>query len=253
MSLENPKTAGFVTIRYVVMSILNRLKDYSMKDYRYLAQLVIEGFSDLNMYHLSNVEVVYLYMDEAKTVSVPADFIDWLKVGIPISGKLHVLTRKQNMLKPRVFPDGAAVGHTDEEDNAIGAYFTDHFRDGIYVSGLYGLTGGFNMGYYDYDREKRQFIFSGTIPRSEVVLEYISTGVKLTGSTVIPRQALDPLQRYVFWQRQVEDPRVPLSTKQYKEDLYDRAVQKLVNFESTPTMDEYKDALYRKIKQTVKR
>lgn len=253
MSLENPKTSAFITIRYVVMSILNRLRDYTMKDYRYLAQLVIEGFSDLNMYHLSNVEVVYLYMDEAKTVTVPADFIDWLKVGIPVNGKLHVLTRSKKMLKPRVFPDGANVGHTDEGVSVVGAYFTDHFHEGIYITGLYGLTGGFNIGYYDYDRENRQFIFSGSIPRSEIVLEYISTGVKLTGSTVIPRQALDPLQRYVFWQRQVDDPRVPLSTKQYKEDLYDRAVQKLVDFESTPTMEEYKDALYRKIKQTVKR
>lgn len=252
MSLENPKTKGFVTIRYVVMSILNRLKDYTMKDYRHLAQLVIEGFSDLNMYHLSNVEVVYLYMDEAKTVTVPADFIDWLKVGVPMKGKLHVLTRKQNMLKPRVFPDGKVVGHTDTGGTSE-IYFTDHFRSGAYVQGLYGMTGGWNSAYYDYDRENRQFIFSGTIPRSEIVLEYISTGIKLTGSTVIPRQALEPLQRYVFWQRQVDDPRVPLSTKQYKEKLYDQAVQKLIDFESTPTMDEYKDALYRKIKQTVKR
>lgn len=252
MSLENPKTSGFITIRYVVMSILNRLRDYTMKDYRYLAQLVIEGFSDLNMYHLSNVEVVYLYMDEAKTVSVPADFIDWIKVGIPLNKKLHVLTRKENMLKPRVFPDGESVGHTDEGEDT-GIYFTDHFREGAYVSSLYGITGGWNTAYYDYDRENRQFIFSGTVPRSEIVLEYISSGIKLTGSTVIPRQALEPLQRYVFWQRQVEDPRVPLSTKQYKEMLYDRAVQKLIDFESTPTMEEYKDALYRSIKQTVKR
>jgi len=253
MSLENPKTTAFVTIRYIIMSILNRLRDYTMKDYRFLGQLVIEGFSDLNMYHLNNVEVVYLYMDEAKTVAVPADFIDWIKVGIPVNGKLHVLTKDDKILKPRVFPDGASVGNLDASTSGMGWYFTDHFHRGEYVGALYGLPGGFNSAYYRYDKENRQFIFTGTIPRAEIVLEYISTGVKLTGSTVIPRQAVEPLQRYVFWHRQLEDPRVPLSTKQYKEKLYDDAVQKLVDFESTPTMEEYKDSLYRNIKQTVKR
>lgn len=252
MSLESPKTKGFVTIRYVVMSILNRLRDYTMRDYKYLAQLVIEGFSDLNMYHLSNVEVVYLYMDNAKTVKVPGDFIDWIKVGIPANGKLHVLTKKDKMLKPRVFPDGKTVGHTDQTEDQ-GIYFTDHFRTGAYITNLFGVTGGFNTAYYSYDRENRQFIFTGPIPRAEIVLEYISSGVKLTGSTVIPRQALDPLQRFVFWQRVVDDPRVALNNKEYMELLYDRAIQKLVDFESTCTMEEYKDALYRKIKQTIKR
>ena len=75
MSNTVPKTPGLVTIRYVVMSILNRLQDYSLKQYKRLCQIAIEGYTEeLSTYHLAtNVEVVYLHMSTAKTVDMPAD------------------------------------------------------------------------------------------------------------------------------------------------------------------------------------
>jgi len=46
MSIESPKIPAVVTVRYVVMSVLNRLQDYSMKQYLRLTQIAIEGFSE---------------------------------------------------------------------------------------------------------------------------------------------------------------------------------------------------------------
>ncbi len=254
MSLENTKTQGFVTIRYIVMSILNRLKEYSMRDYKYIAQLVIEGFTDLNMYHLSNnVEVQYLYMTAAKTVSVPTDFIDWIKVGITINGKIMALTKDDSIALPRKFEDGKDVGNIDASNINQYVVFTDHFRRGRYVGGMYGMRGGVNQAYYRYDAERRQFIFTGNIPRSEIVLEYISSGVSLTSSTVIPRVAHQPLVYYFMWQRVEFDPRVSESVKARKQALYDQEVEKARYFTSAPTIEEYRDSLYKSIKQTAKR
>lgn len=221
-----------------------------MRNYYYLVQLVIEGFQDLEMYHLSNVEVVYLYMDAAKTVAVPPDFVDWIKVGIPLNGKFFALTKDESMLRPGKFPNGAEVGHID---STAAYFFTDHFHNGRYVSSLYGLPGGINRAYYRYDEENRQFLFSGSIPRAEIVLEYISSGIKLSGTTIIPRIALPVLQRYVFWQRVEDDPRVPDAVKERKQKLYLEELEKVRFFETAPTIEEYKDSLYRSIKQGPKR
>lgn len=253
MSLETPKTTGIVNIRYVVMSVLNRMNDYSMRNYKRIAQFVIEGFTDLNLYHTTNVEVVYLYMSAAKVVDVPPDFIDWIKVGIPYQGKLRTLTKDDLILKPRKFQDGKDVGNIDATLTNQASYFSSHFKNGKFVAGLYGLRGGVNRAYFRYDEERRQFIFTGDVPLSEIVLEYVSTGVSLSSSTIIPRQAVKPLVNWTFWQMAEYDSSVPGSEKDRKKHLYYEDVSELRALYFTPTKDEYRDVMYKTIKQTPRR
>jgi hypothetical protein len=254
MSTENPKIQGTTTINYVVMSVLNRLRDYSMRHYSFLEQIVIEGYSDLNLWHLDNIEVVYLRMSEAKTVDVPADFVDWLKIGIPIAGKLRVLTNHKQILFPRTFVDGEEVGNTDSNTSSFteNLYFTEHTRNGQFVAGLYGMPGA-DQAFYRFDREKRTIIFSGSIPRAEIVLEYISTGVKLQGTTVIPREAVSALRAYALWQLIENDSKVSATEKERKKAQYEEQVHALDFFQSAFTADEYRRHVYKHSRQTPKR
>jgi hypothetical protein len=255
MSTDNPKTLGTTTINYVVMSVLNRLKDYSMRHYSFLEQICIEGYGDLNLWHLDNIEVVYLRMSEAKTVDVPADFVDWLKIGIPLHGKLRVLTNNDSILFPRTFADGAPVGNTDDSPGGIpeSIYFTDHYRDGQYVGGLYGMPGAADQAFYRFDREKRTIIFSGSIPRAEIVLEYISTGIRLQGTTIIPREAVPALRAYLLWQIIEDDPKVGATQKERKKEQYEEQVHALDFFQSAFTADEYRRHVYKHSRQSTKR
>lgn len=253
MSVAVPKTAGIVNIRYVVMSVLNRLNDYSMRNYRKIAQLVIEGFTDLNLFHTTNIEVEYLYMDENKLVSVPSDFIDWIKVGYPNNGKLVTITKNDYMLLPREFADGKDVGNLDAINVNQATFFASHFKNGKFVAGLYGLRGGVNRAYFRYDEERRQFAFTGDTPSSEVVLEYVSSGVKLSGSTAIPREAVKALISWTMWQLVEYDTTMAMNERERRKKTYYEDVEELRTFKFTPTKDEYRDALYKTIKQTPKR
>lgn len=254
MSLTTPKIQGTTTINYVVMSVLNRLKDYSMRHYSFLEQIIIEGYTDLNLWHLDNIEVVYLRMSEAKTVDLPPDFVDWTKIGVPMAGKLRVLTNHKKILLPRTFADGAPVGNTDDAGTNIDAvYFTNHFRNGQFVGGLYGMPGGGDQAFYRLDRETRTIIFSGSIPRAEIVLEYISSGVKLQGSTVIPREAVSALRAWALWQNIENDPKVGATQKERKKEQYEEQVHALDVFQSAFTADEYKRHVYKHTRQTPKR
>jgi hypothetical protein len=254
MSVAVPKTAGITTINYVVMSVLNRLRDYSMRHYSFLEQICIEGYTDLNLWHLDNVEVVYLRMSEAKTVGLPSDYVDYLKIGIPIAGKLRVLTNKQEILLPRTFADGEEVGNTDDgSSSSEEIYFTGHFSNGQFVGGLYGMRGGGDQAYYRIDREKRTIIFSGSVPRSEIVLEYISSGVGLSTTTVIPREAVPALRAYLLWQLVENDSKVSATEKERKKAQYEEQLHALDFFQSAFTKDEYKKHIYKHSRQTPKR
>ena len=254
MSLETPKTLGTTNINYVVMSTLNRLRQYSMRNYSFLEQIAIEGYGDLNLFHLDNVEVVYLRMSEAKTVDLPADYVDYLKIGIPIGGKLRVLTHNTSILFPREFEDGEEVGNTDElESSSDSIYFVDHLNGGKSIGGLYGMPGGVDQAYYRIDRERRTIIFSGSVPRSEIVLEYISSGVGLTGATIIPREAIPALRAFLLWQIIEEDPRVSATQKERKKGQYEEQVEALRYFQSAFTKEEYKKHVYKHTSQAIKR
>jgi hypothetical protein len=256
MSFNSPKTPGVVSLRYIIMSVLNLLGDYSMRNYYRLMQIAISGYKILNLWHLDNIEVVYLEMNTAKVVTLPSDFVDWLKIGVPINGKLRVLTNHKQILLPRAFPDGTPVGNTDADgtvDAASLVYFSDHFRGGQFVGGLFGMAGGVDDAYYRFDREMGTIVFTGSVTRSQIVLEYISSGVKAIGSTMIPIECEPALRTYVLWQRIEYDSRTSLSEKQRRKNDHEEEIEALRSFQSIFTKEEYQNMLRKTYRQTPKR
>jgi hypothetical protein len=245
MSNASPKTSALVTIRYIVASTLNRLGDYTLKNYKRMAQVCIEGFSEeMSLFHIGNsLEVVYLHMSAAKTVQLPADFVDYTKIGVPVNGKLRVLTNHNQLLLPRTFDDtGEAVGNTDSGDSegiSNCLFYSDHFRGGQFVGGLYGLPGGIDDAYYRVDMERRMIVFSGTVPRSEIVLEYISTGLKIDGGSLIPRECVAPLRNYILWQLVETDQRIAYNEKERRKREYEESVEAMRSFKNSFTKEEY--------------
>lgn len=261
MSTAIPKIGALVTVRYVIMSVLNRLQDYSLKRYKFLTQIAIEGFTEeFALFHIGNsLEVVYLHMSVAKTVPLPADYISYTKIGIPINGMLRVITRNDNILLPRTFDDtGVAIGNY--YGAAIGAenlsgliFFTDHYHNGQYVGGLYGLPGSVDDAYYRIDMENRQIVFSGSTPRSEIVLEYIGTAFKPDGSSLIPREVVAPLRAYVLWQMIENDPRIAYNEKERRKREFTELTEALRSLKNAFSADEYRQMLYSTYRQSIKR
>jgi len=253
------------------MSVLNRLGTYNLKDYKRIVQIAIEGYSEeLAMFHIGNsLEVVYLHMSTAKTVDLPADMITWTKIGVPINGKLRVLTQHDQILLPRVYDDtGLPVGNTDSSTTTgtgiSGAvFFTDHWRAGQFVGGLYGLPGGIDSSYYRVDMERRQIVFSGDVPRTGIVLEYIGTALKPDGSSMIPRECVNALRRYILWSMVENDMtgfmtgRAQMKTQMAeigrRKEEFTEAIAALRDFDMTPTAEELKRALFSGYRQSPKR
>jgi hypothetical protein len=260
MSTVIPKVAGLVTLRYVVMSTLNRLNDYTLKNYKRFMQICIECVTEqMSLYHTGiGNEVVYLHMSTAKTVNLPADFVNWSKVGFPYNGKFRVITNHDGILLPRVFDDtGVAVGNTDGAlategiSNAI--FFSDHFRNGQFIGGLYGLPGAIDEAYFRFDMENRQIVFSGETTRSEIVLEYTSSGLKPDGSSLIPREIVSPVRNYILWQMVEHDPRIAYNERERRKREFEESIEELRWFENSFTKDDYLRMVYSTARQSPRR
>lgn len=253
------KTSGLATLDYVVNSCFNQLGDYTQRNYDQYLQFAIEGFGQLNLFHISTIKVAHLAMNDAKVVSLPPDFIDYTKVAVCINGRLWTLSLNNNMCLPRAEVCGVPVREiiTTPSNSLVlpegGYYFADHYYNGRFVQNLYGLGGGFNMAYFRIDKERRNIVFSGSIPNDEVVLEYISTGVSKHSTTLIPYQAVAALRAYIQWQRIEFNENFSESAKERKKKQYEEECLALTCFETKFTMDEYLDMTYRNTKQSPKR
>jgi hypothetical protein len=258
-SIDENKLGNGRTIRYCVMRVLNDLRDYSMRDYKYIAQLVINGWGDMNIYHTESVRVKYLTPNEANIVKFPNDYIRYTKIGINVNGTIWTLTLNRNMVLPQGQECGVDINNTKNGLQFIssvnspvgGFYFVDHWKRGQYVGGLYGVGGGINTAYYNIDEANRQIVLSNKLPRNELIVEYISNG--LSENTIIPYQAVKVVINYVHWQRIEFDPRVPMSEKQRKKDLYEESVMEYRDLQLMFTMNEFLDSLYSSYIQAPKR
>lgn len=263
MVRNNPeKTSGGVSIRYVVMSLKNRMKDFSATDYKHLEQLVIDAFQYLNIFTLDTIEVVYLNVDETNSIELPRDYIDYTKIGVIDScGKLWTLTLNRNLVRLPGEECGiplnkAIAGCCETNPSAYsypttGYYFAPHFHNGSFIQNRYGLGGGFNKGYYNIDRQGRYLIISGLPQGTTVVLEYKSTGISITGGTVIPRKAVEAVIAKVMW-IESEYGNIRANPQYWQQRFYEEEAI-LQNLEYKLTMQEYLDEMYKVWKQTPKR
>lgn len=247
------------TIRYCVMRVLNDLKDYSMRDYKYLAQLIINGWGDLNLYHINSIRVAYLTPNEANIVKFPADMVKYTKIGINIGGTIWTLTLNKDMVLPHGMECGIGINDTVNSAAFVGNvntpmggfYFVDHWKRGQYVGGLYGLGGGINTAYYNIDEQSRQIVLSNKLPNNELIVEYASNGI--SEDTVIPYQCVPACTSFAHWQRLEYDPRVPMGEKIRKEKLYDQEIYKLRDLSLSFSLNEFLDTLYAGYSQAPKR
>ena len=78
-------TNGFVNLDYAVNQCLVDIEDYDMAQYQRFLQFANLGYTDLNLFVTQNVKVAYLKINDNKTVDLPNDFMDYLKIGVEIN------------------------------------------------------------------------------------------------------------------------------------------------------------------------
>lgn len=153
-------------------------------------QLTRDGYRELNLVVLEEGRRMELVsMDSNLIVYFPDDLIKVNDVFVPMDGQVWSLTRNTKIPKITVTQNGAEVvpdGWGDAGNIPSG--------EGVFFE----TGGGRNTeGYYDVDQSKRRIIFRN-VNRSEVLLDYNSTGISKTYETYVPVEAKLALESFVM-------------------------------------------------------
>lgn len=264
MSTESPKTPNIIPLQQTVYNVLNDLGIYSKENYLRFMQFAIRGLKDLNLHSAPGPEVVYLTSTVSGIVDLPQDFISDYKIGIKRNGRIWTLTKINDLLLPRTdecgepqaegtFSDHAVTFNDSEVANQV-VYYTPHFNEGGYVGALYGAIGGINSGYYRIDYERNQLVLSNVAAGTTIVVEYKSTGVSMTASTLIPAESEEFIIAYIHWRRTQFDTSIPAGMRaEAKQNFIEAEESYRTKRYCSFTVDDYLDSLYSGLHGTIRR
>jgi hypothetical protein len=190
-----------VSLTYVVNNILNK-RNTDDKEFARLYQIGVSGIRELSWDVEGNVKTEKLTMQPNNTVIIPADYINWVKVGVMgADNKIYTLTlNKQISLynstsDNRVVASGSyLVGNYDVMNNVTD--YHNFFIDGANYN-LFGVGGGISdTGYFNVDEANCVIVFGSEVTSSEIYLEYVFDPT---------RCETDDYQVHIFCQRALEE------------------------------------------------
>lgn len=233
-------TPALVSLQYILASVKAYLQVDDKQD-EFLMQLIMDCITDINVFHadLSGNKTVTLDISAINTVDLPVDFQDFIVIGYVVGNQIVSLT-----YNPRL-----AIPQTQDCAEDTTPYPTSGTVE-LPIARHYGVA-GVTTKHYKIDKRNRRIILSGAIPNSQVILEYISSG--LSNETVVPRYAVPAIRAYCYWMRAFNDPRVAMNDKNDKRELWVSEVRRLREFETRMTIDEICDALMLGVRPTIKR
>lgn len=200
-------TNALVTIDYVIKSYLNRRGISSSADYDRYKQILIEGFTDLNLFHTTYYSEYIGTVNAVNQLTLPVDFVDWIKVSVEVNGQYWQLDYNENIVS--------------EPSNTVSIpVFTNHLVSPPVVGNGYTRLRRNKMGEFKLNREKRVITFVGDLKDYSIYLNYVSSGIPLSGSVYIPRELVTVLRNYLDWQIKYNNDSVPVIKAQLAEQAY---------------------------------
>lgn len=241
-NIQEMNTNALVSLDYVVRSYMNEREDFNMDNFERYLQIVREGFGELNIHRIRSIKPFYTTVSEVNIASLPPDFIDYTRIGMVVDGKIWELGNNEEINLPRNEICGVEYGNPDNLEAIPQPYWYEP---------TYG--GGYNIGKYRIDRIRRTIIFDGDMASKEICIEYLSTGISITGKTYIPREVVPVLKAYLNWIVKERSDKVGINGSIRAEQLYHREIIKLNSFMNRFTVQEFLDALRSGYTKGVKR
>lgn len=239
---------AYKTLDNIVRNVMVDIGEQSLNRYQTYLQFAIRGFRELNLHASNTTKIAYLTIQSNKAVNLPTDYVKYVKIGVCVNGRVVMLGLDDSLcinhdysdcgdplelaMNPQTATD-ALAGY------AYGYYFLDHFHNGQYVGGLYGLGGGYNgKGYFRVNEAMNQIQLSSEVPSTEIVLEYISDGLSPDGSASIPVQAVECMIAWVHWKRTQHNPKMQAQAEAMRRDFVVE-FNKLKHFQLMFSVEDY--------------
>lgn len=198
-------TQGYANVGDIVKSTIYDMGYNTLHLFPQFLHYALEGVNDFMMDDAQDVKTITITPDAVNQVALPADYINWVKIGITKGDRIAVFVHDSSI-------NFNNDGSTENEP------FTDA-NDWPYVYSLInivnplGFTGeirgygwGHNgLGYFRVDNKNRKITFSSEIPSDETFyLEYIYNGFSSTTKSVVNAMGAKLIKYYIRWKNAIQ-------------------------------------------------
>lgn len=238
-------THALTTVEKIAASYANSKGDYSKAQlYRHM-QIILEGYQQWNIFNSTKKISWYAgEVDSTGCIDYPIDMFDYIRIATPVNGLLVTLTRNDNLDMPIGLDCGEVTGL--DVSTSLGT-------DPLYWQWStpdYAAHGGHNFCYYRDDKANRRIVFKGDSVGRQIVIEYTSSGVSLSGETFIHAELTQYLKLYLQWQLKLYAGE---KDTEYFAREWAIEKQRLMNYQFAFRMDEFLDMLRSNFTRAVKR
>jgi len=241
--------SGLTTLKRISLKCIHRNR-LSLSEYKLVFSLAISAMRDLSLFTVKESRMAWLSMDSVNCINLPSDYLSFIKLGVPIGGRLWSFTLDNGIIIPVTVSDGVETLNSDRGEGVSGVQgkFNPDGTRVPYSSG-YNSTGGHNNYNFRFDLENRRLVLDN-IDRTQVLLIYKSNGVSASGETLVPVIYEESILAFVEWKRSLGNKEMNWSIK--NEESYYQECNK-IRFLEMPSIEQLYDSVYASYRQGVKR
>ena len=223
-------TNATITIQETVNRFLYKYK-ISKDDFFLFQEHALDCTRDLNLFHGRFFATSRITTSSLGIGDMPDDCEEIISLSQPWNGMEWTFTRRPDM---SISFTGAGSTADADFGTGEGLGINDERSVG------YGAHGGVNYYYWRDDWADRK-IYVDSLLSDDFLLTYISSGISLTASTVVPTKAIFVFDAFLRW-KQSEFDMMPYTEQNMRKASYDEAI-KMLRRTNMPGAVEFKDIL----------
>lgn len=188
--IDEITTLQDITVEFMMLSNIPEI------EWPKIRLLGLRAYQDLCYDILPNSRLrVKIYLDSNAVIddNFPDDLVELNAVFVAGTDGLMYPLSKYN----RIVPTMSNNDSTRDENKGEGVDVSD--PGGLYFSAIGGVN---SKGYYVYDEANRRLLFTNIDPYTEVIVDYLSTGINTSGSVdgyYVPSKTIGAIHAYMAY------------------------------------------------------
>lgn len=219
------------TLDKIVRSALTD-RQYPMHYYLQFLQYGIDALRMLNFDVLQNVKSVRLPVNSYKAVTLPCDYVDYIRIGNEVGEYIVPWGEKRDSFNRlnKLDANGNKIPYGDVQAYAgllpadwEGFWYTNYVNDkGEHLGRIFNNISTYPNSFVVL-RERNEIQLDVSYTGTEITMDYITDGLSANASTSIHPYAIDCIKSYIFWKMKEHSRAYGLGERQVaKDDFYNQ-------------------------------
>jgi hypothetical protein len=181
----------------------------------------LKGLKEINYDSPVKVKSVRLTVDSNNEITIPSDYVDYIRVGYEKGQYVVALTEREEFNRlMNLDSDGNQIPYPDVETDADlmyadSYYYSSHGNDkGEHIGRHFGHRSTYKASFMVIP-ERGKIMLDPAIKAEEIVIDYITTGIgtETNSRTTLPAYAAEAVERYILWRYNEHNQSVPMNQK----------------------------------------